>query len=493
MKDFIKINPKDNVAVAISDVSSGHALNLDCCKLYTTEVIKAGHKIALNDIDAGTPIIKYGSPIGVATRRIEKGSWVHTHNLKTALSGKLEYSYEPTDTELPMAPADTFMGYMRANGKAAVRNEIWIIPTVGCVNSVAAQIEKQSYANLIPGVDGVYSFPHPFGCSQTGDDHKTTQKLLAALVKHPNAAGVLVLGLGCENNNISEFKKVLGKYDSERVKFLNCQDSEDEILEGVEIIRGLISYASQKKRVPVKVSKLVVGLKCGGSDGFSGITGNPAVGAFSDILTSRGGTTILTEVPEMFGAETLLMNRAQDKSIFSKTVDMINGFKQYYIDHHQEIYENPSPGNKEGGITTLEEKSLGCTQKSGSSKIVDVLDYAQPVKTHGLNLLTSPGNDIVATTALVASGAHIVLFTTGRGNPLGGPVPTVKISTNTKLFRHKRNWIDFNTGGIIEGQPIQECGMDLYKYVLTIAEGTQTQTEKKGYREISIFKDGVTL
>ena len=493
MQDFIKINPKDNVAVAISDMPSGQPVNIDCCELYTTEAIKAGHKIALSDIDAGAPIIKYGFPIGIATKRIEKGSWVHTHNIKTALSGKLEYIYEPADADLPQVPADTFMGYMRANGKAAVRNDIWIIPTVGCVNSVAAQIEKLSYANLIHGVDGVYSFPHPFGCSQTGEDHKTTQKLLAALVNHPNAAGVLVLGLGCENNNIPEFKKVLGDYDASRVKFLNCQDSEDEIEEGVEIVRELVAHTSLEKRVPVKVSDLVVGLKCGGSDGFSGITGNPAVGAFSDILTSRGGTTILTEVPEMFGAETLLMNRACDEAVFSKTVDMINGFKQYYIDHHQEIYENPSPGNKEGGITTLEEKSLGCTQKSGSGKVVDVLGYAQPVKTPGLNLLTSPGNDIVATTALVASGAHIVLFTTGRGNPLGGPVPTVKISTNTKLFNHKRNWIDFNAGGIIEGQPIKECGMDLYKYVLSVAEGEQTQTEKKGYREISIFKDGVTL
>ena len=493
MQDFIKINPKDNVAVAISDMPSGQTVNIGCCELCAIESIKAGHKMALADIEEGAPIIKYGFPIGIATKRIEKGSWVHTHNLKTALSGKLEYSYQPTATEIPQAPADTFMGYIRANGKAAVRNEIWIIPTVGCVNSVAAQIEKLSYANLVPGVDGVYSFPHPFGCSQTGDDHETTQKLLAALVNHPNAAGVLVLGLGCENNNIPEFKKVLGEYDAQRVRFLNCQDSEDEISDGVKTIRGLIGYASHEKRTPVKVSELVVGLKCGGSDGFSGITGNPAVGAFSDILTSRGGTTILTEVPEMFGAETLLMNRACDETVFSKTVEMINGFKQYYIDHDQEIYENPSPGNKEGGITTLEEKSLGCTQKSGSGKVADVLGYAQPVKTHGLNLLTSPGNDIVATTALVASGAHIVLFTTGRGNPLGGPVPTVKISTNTSLFNHKRNWIDFNAGGIIEGYPIGECGMDLYKYVIAVAEGTKTQTEKKGYREISIFKDGVTL
>ncbi len=493
MSDFIKINPKDNVAVSINDTAIGASINIENDSFKALEAIKNGHKIALYDITKGENIIKYGFPIGHATKDIKKGQWVHTHNLKTNLSGTLEYEYNPQTISFKKQSPDSFMGYLRKDGKAAVRNEVWIVPTVGCVNAVARQIEKMASPLLKEGVDGVFSFPHPFGCSQTGGDHKTTQNLLAALVRHPNAAGVLVLGLGCENNYIDSFKEVLGEYDSEGVKFLNCQDSEDEITDGIKIVQELIDYSSQFKREPISTDKLIVGLKCGGSDGFSGITGNPAVGAFSDILISHGGTSILTEVPEMFGAETLLMERANDETVFNKTVEMINGFKNYFISHKQEIYENPSPGNKEGGISTLEDKSLGCTQKSGQSTVVDVLKYAQPVKSAGLNLLNSPGNDIVASTALAASGAHIVLFTTGRGNPLGCPVPTVKISTNTALFEKKKHWIDFNAGDIVNGQSIKECGQNLYEYVLQLAEGTKTQNEKKGYREISIFKDGVIL
>ncbi len=493
MSDFIKINPKDNVAVSVNDTAIGASVNIIGSTFKTIDAIKNGHKVALSDISKGENVIKYGFPIGHATEDIKKGQWIHTHNLKTNLSGTLEYKYEPNKVELVNQTPDTFMGYLRKNGKIAIRNEVWIIPTVGCVNAVAHQIEKMSHPMLKDGVDGIFAFPHPFGCSQTGGDHETTQKLLAALVNHPNAAGVLVLGLGCENNYIDSFKKVLGEYDADRVKFLNCQDSEDEVLDGMKLVQELIDYASAFNREPVSTDKLIVGLKCGGSDGFSGITGNPAVGAFSDIIISRGGTSILTEVPEMFGAETLLMERAQNEGVFNKTVDMINGFKNYFINHKQEIYENPSPGNKEGGISTLEDKSLGCTQKSGQSTVVDVLSYAEPVKTPGLNLLTSPGNDIVASTALAASGAHIVLFTTGRGNPLGCPVPTVKISTNTALYEKKKHWIDFNAGDIINGQTITECGQNLYNYVLKVAEGEKTQNEKKGYREISIFKDGVIL
>ena len=493
MSGFIKIHPKDNVAVSISGAKKGDAIDIDDINIKAADDIKAGHKAALCDIAIGENIVKYGFPIGHATKEIKQGEWVHTHNIKTNLSGTLDYEYSPLSADIKPQKTDTFMGYMRKDGKAAVRNEIWIIPTVGCVNGVARQIEMRSLPLKSEGVDGVYAFPHPFGCSQTGDDHESTQKLLAALVNHPNAAGVLVLGLGCENNYIDSFKKVLGDYDPERVRFVNCQDEIDEVQAGLDAIKNLIKYAKNMKREPISTDRLIVGLKCGGSDGFSGITANPAVGAFSDILTSRGGTTILTEVPEMFGAETLLMERAKDETVFEKTVDMINGFKNYYISHNQEVYENPSPGNKEGGITTLEEKSLGCTQKSGDNKVVDVLEYAQPVKTAGLNLLTSPGNDIVASTALVASGAHIVLFTTGRGNPLGCPVPTVKISTNTKLYKSKRHWIDFNAGGIVDGQTIAQCGQELYDYVLKVAQGELTQNEIKGYREISIFKDGVIL
>lgn len=453
-------------------------------KLDNVEVdLSTGHKFARVDIKTGENIIKYGNPIGHAVCDIKKGEQVHTHNMKTNLSGKIEYKYTPfEDSEHDSPYKDrTFMGYVRKDGSVAIRNEIWIVNTVGCVNKVAEELSR---------LTGAMHFPHPFGCSQLGDDQSTTQKILKGMVNHPNAAGVLVLGLGCENNNIEVFKGVLGEYDSERVKFLNCQEFEDDIAEGVKLINELKEYAAQFTRQPVPVSALKVGLKCGGSDGFSGITANPLVGRFSDMLIDAGGTSVLTEVPEMFGAEHLLMARAESREIFDKTVDLINNFKEYYERHNQVIYENPSPGNKKGGITTLEEKSLGCVQKAGSRAVVDVLDYGDRLKKNGLNLLNGPGNDIVAITNLMAAGAHIILFTTGRGTPVGAPVPTVKVATNTPLAEKKTRWIDYNAGQILDGI---DCDEDFFEYVLSVAEGKQTKNEKYGYREISIFKDGVVL
>ena len=453
-------------------------------KLDNVEVdLSTGHKFARVDIKAGENIIKYGNPIGHALCDIKAGEQVHTHNMKTNLSGIIEYKYTPfEDTEHPSPYKDrTFMGYVRRDGSVAIRNEIWIVNTVGCVNKVAEELSR---------LTGAFHFPHPFGCSQLGDDQDTTQKILCGMVNHPNAAGVLVLGLGCENNNIEVFKGVLGEYDPERVKFLNCQDFEDDIAEGVKLIDELKAYAAQFERQPVPVSALKVGLKCGGSDGFSGITANPLVGRFSDMLIDAGGTSVLTEVPEMFGAEHLLMARAESREIFDKTVALINDFKAYYERHNQVIYENPSPGNKKGGITTLEEKSLGCVQKAGSRAVVDVLDYGDRLEKNGLNLLNGPGNDIVAITNLMAAGAHIILFTTGRGTPVGAPVPTVKVATNTPLAEKKTRWIDYNAGRILDGI---DCDEDFFEYVISVAEGKQTVNEKYGYREISIFKDGVVL
>jgi altronate hydrolase len=386
------------------------------------------------------------------------------------------------------------MGFVREDGSVGIRNEIWIINTVGCINRTAEQISQEANLRFKGKTDGIFAFPHPFGCSQLGEDHLTTQKILADMVKHPNAAGVLVLGLGCENNNLDEFRKVLGDYDEKRVKFLNSQDTEDEIEAGVNLITELVQYAETFKREKLPASKLVVGLKCGGSDAFSGITANPLVGAFSDMLLRCGGTTILTEVPEMFGAETILMNRCADKEVFNKTVNLINNFKEYFIKHNQPIYENPSPGNKQGGISTLEEKSLGCTQKGGSGKVVDVLDYGERVTLPGLNLLKSPGNDLVSSTALLASGAHIILFTTGRGTPLGTGAPTIKISTTSDLYRRKRNWIDFNAGQLLDGKQLEEVTGDLMDFVLKVASGAiKTKNEQYGFKEIAIFKDGVIL
>ena len=444
--------------------------------------LASGHKYALCDIQTGENIIKYGQPIGHATENITSGAQVHAHNMKTNLSGKLEYTYVPGEMMRETCESDrTFMGYVRENGDVGIRNDIWIINTVGCVNKIAEKLAA---------LTGAKSFPHPFGCSQLGDDQATTQAILKGMVNHPNAGGVLVLGLGCENNNIDVFKSVLGQWDDRRVKFLNTQDFADEIQEGVKLIEELKAYAATFVRQPVHISKLKVGLKCGGSDGFSGITANPLVGRFCDRLVSFGGSCALTEVPEMFGAEHLLMNRCIDEQTFEKTVSLINDFKDYYTRYDQVIYENPSPGNKEGGITTLEEKSLGCVQKGGLSPVVDVLDYGDTLKKNGLSLLNGPGNDIVACTNLMAAGVHVILFTTGRGTPLGTAVPTVKIATNHALAQKKSNWIDFDASPLLTGNDVTEQLLD---YVFSVANGEQTKNEANGYEEISIFKDGVTL
>lgn len=452
-------------------------------RLDNVEVnLSDGHKYALRDIKKGENIIKYGNPIGHATADIKAGEHVHTHNVATNLSGTLTYTYDDTVVEFPTADSGrTFMGYVRENGDVGIRNEIWIINTVGCVNKIAERLAS---------LTGAYAFVHPFGCSQLGDDQALTQKVLRGLVNHPNAAGVLVLGLGCENNNIPLFKEILGEYNPNRVRFLNCQDEEDEIVTGVAIIEELKAYAAQFKPVELPVSRLRVGLKCGGSDGYSGISANPLVGRFSDKLIAMGGSCVLTEVPEMFGAEHLLMQRCINRDIFEKTVSLINDFKDYYTRHNQVVYENPSPGNKKGGITTLEEKSLGCVQKGGSAPVVDVLDYGDILSKNGLSLLNGPGNDIVAITNLTAAGAHLILFTTGRGTPLGGPVPTIKVATNHSLATRKKEWIDFDASPVLEGVDLDE---DFLSYVLEVASGKQAKNETNGYREISIFKDGVTL
>lgn len=445
--------------------------------------LEDGHKYALCAIHPGEAVVKYGYPIGRATEEIAKGEWVHTHNLRTALGETESYEYTPALTELPAAAEERcFLGYRRANGEIGIRNELWVIPTVGCVNHVAEALAKEA---------GAYAFLHPFGCSQLGADKATTERVLAGLIRHPNAAGVLVVGLGCENSNIGELKQTLGDYDPERVRFLNCQDVGDELAEGRRMLAELKAYADRFVREPLPLSALRVGLKCGGSDGFSGITANPLVGRFSDALIAAGGSTVLTEVPEMFGAERILMNRCKDRATFLRTVDLINGFKEYFVRHGQVVYENPSPGNKAGGITTLEEKSLGCVQKGGSATVVDVLDIGETPTQKGLSLLDGPGNDLVALTNLVASGVHLILFTTGRGTPLGAPVPTVKISTNTDLAEKKPHWIDFDAGCVLTGQ--SDRTRELMDYCIRVAEGEETNNERNGFREISIFKDGVVL
>lgn len=491
--NLIHIHPLDNVAVALTEIPKGETVELGGKTVTAAENIQRGHKMALRDIAEGEKIIKYGYPIGHASRAIAAGEWVHVQNVKTDLSEESDYAYHPNFKPLQSLEPAQFQGYRRADGRAAIRNELWIIPTVGCVNSIAQRLVRENQHLVSGTVEGLYTFPHPFGCSQMGDDHAQTRKLLASLVRHPNAGGVLVLGLGCENLTLEQFKAELGEWDDDRVKFLICQDVEDEHEAGSALLRELAEYAGKFQREPIPASELVVGMKCGGSDGLSGITANPTVGRFSDLLTAMGGSTILTEVPEMFGAENILMERCVDEGVFQKAADMINNFKHYFASHGQVVYENPSPGNKAGGITTLEDKSCGCVQKGGSAPVVDVLGYGEQVKTKGLNMLSGPGNDLVSATALTAAGAHLILFTTGRGTPFGAPAPTVKISTNTALFEKKHGWIDFNAGTVAEGEPLDAAGRRLLDYVLHVASGEQTCTERHGFREISIFKDGVVL
>lgn len=493
MQTYLKIHPDDSVAVALTPLTKGTSVHLDNKELLLSEDIPQGHKFALKDIRTGEAVIKYGSPIGLAKEDIAPGTWIHTHNMKTGLGEVLTYSYHKNTAELPVTEDRFFNGYKRDSGRVGVRNEIWIIPTVGCVNNVASAIERQAQIYKTGTIDDIAAFPHPYGCSQMGDDQEYTRQILADLVNHPNAGGVLVLGLGCENSNIEELKKYIGSYDPQRVRFLTAQESEDEICDGLAMIRELADYAGSFSREPISCRELVIGMKCGGSDGLSGITANPTVGGFSDLLISKGGTTILTEVPEMFGAETLLMNRCANEALFAKTVDLINGFKNYFKSHNQTIYENPSPGNKKGGISTLEDKSLGCTQKSGSAPVKGVLSYGEPVKEKGLNLLSAPGNDLVASTALAASGAHIVLFTTGRGTPFASPVPTVKISSNSALYEKKKNWIDFNCGPLVEGVTLEALSSQLFEYVLRVASGEKVKAEEAGFHDMAIFKQGVTL
>ncbi|NMA82264.1 MAG: altronate dehydratase [Epulopiscium sp.] len=496
MKQWMHITPMDNVIIALKDLEAGTKITLDNGETVTlASDIKQGHKIAIGPISKGSNIIRYGFPIGHATEDINQGEHIHSHNLKTNLDGIQEYKFSQKLNEFTHTDHKlTFQGYKRANGTVGVRNELWIVPTVGCVNGMADRIIEIFREEVKPeGIDSISVFKHNYGCSQLGDDHENTRTILKNIATHPNAGGVMVFGLGCENNVLGEFKKVLGDYDEKRIKFLEAQKVEDEIEAGVALLKELYEEMKDDKREELPLSELKIGLKCGGSDGFSGITANPLLGAFSDFLIGQGGTTVLTEVPEMFGAETILMERAENEDVFNSIVSLINDFKAYFTSHNQPIYENPSPGNKEGGITTLEEKSLGCTQKGGLGTVVDVLAYGEKLKKNGLNLLNAPGNDLVSSTALGASGCQIVLFTTGRGTPFGSFVPTLKVATNSPLYNKKRHWMDFNAGQLLEDHSMEEVLQQFVDYIIRVASGEYVNNEKNGFHEMAIFKTGVTL
>ena len=490
---YIKINPDDNVAVALQDLQAGETV--EGVELLCD--IPRGHKIVLSDLAEGQNVVKYGFPIGHVTRPAQAGTMVNHSCIKTNLEGLLDYSYSPALVEIPEASQKrTFRGFRRADGQVGIRNQIWVIPTVGCVNGICEELVRR-FRDEIRGregsVDTVVAFPHNYGCSQLGPDHENTRTVLADMVHHPNAGGLLVVSLGCENNQLDAFRELVGPVDESRVRMFATQKVKDEIEYGLQQLREIFAVCSKDERDDVPVSELRVGLKCGGSDGLSGITANPLLGVFSDWIVAQGGTTVLTEVPEMFGAETILMNRCQDEATFNKTVALINDFKEYFIKQGMPVYENPSPGNKAGGISTLEEKSLGCTQKCGKSIVRGVLKYGERLSVKGLNLLSAPGNDLVASTALAASGCQIVLFTTGRGTPFGSFVPTMKISTNTPLAEGKPGWIDFNAGVLAQGESMEEVSTRFIDFVLAAASGQSVNNEKNGYREIAIFKSGVTL
>ncbi|MDR3276125.1 MAG: altronate dehydratase family protein [Treponema sp.] len=504
---LLRIHGEDTVAVALEPLEKGASLSLDACVLEIREAVPPGHKVALRDIASGERVIKYGYPIGAATADIPAGAWVHTHNLRTLLTETPEYHYQalpaalPSAAALPAALPGTISAYRRKDGQIGIRNELWIIPTVGCVNSAAAALARWADAEFGGSggsVDGVYAWTHPYGCSQMGADHETTRLILADLAKHPNAAGVLVLSLGCENNTLEGFKAILGSYaaDTERMAFLVAQDWEDEIAEGKRLLTALAAQAGKARREAAPLSELIIGMKCGGSDGFSGVSANALLGRICDRLSARGARTILTEVPEMFGAEQMLMDRAESREVFEKTVALIEDFKEYYRSQGQRVYENPSPGNKAGGISTLEDKSCGCVQKGGRSIVRGVYRYGERIplsQPGGLVLLEGPGNDIVSSTAMTAAGAHLMLFSTGRGTPLGAPVPTIKIASNTDLARRKPRWIDFDAGTLLGGTG-GNAEADLLQLILDVVSGAKkTRNEENGCREIGIFKNGVTL
>ncbi len=490
----LRIHGDDNVAVALQDLDAGSRIDVGARRILLRDAVGKGHKFALHDIAAGQPVLKYGFVIGKASADIAAGDHVHSHNMATALSGAEDYVYEP----VPAVPADTsdnaatFMGYRRADGRVGIRNEIWVLCTVGCVARTAERLARTANDRFAGRIDGVHALTHPLGCSQLGDDLDHTRSLLAALAMHPNAGGVLIVGLGCENNQLSALLKEVDR-PAERLKYFAAQMVEDETETGMEALEELVAVIEKDARESCSVRDLTIGVKCGGSDAFSGLTANPLVGRISDRVASAGGRSIMTEIPEVFGAERLLMARARDEAVFHGVVDIVNDFKNYFLSHNQPVFENPSPGNKAGGITTLEEKSLGAVQKGGQSPLNGVLRYGQRVSEHGLTLLEAPGNDAVSSTALTAAGAVIILFTTGRGTPLGFPAPTLKIATNSTLAAKKPHWIDFDAGRVLSGKTMNDAADDLMDLILKTASGQLTCNEKNDEREIAIWKNGVTL
>jgi len=489
----VRIDPADDVAVALRDIAAGEAVDVDGARVTAADAVPRGHKLALHPRAAGEAVRRYGWPIGSATRPIAVGEHVHSHNLATNLKGEEPYErLAPATVPSPVPSPWRFDGYVRADGSVATRNQLWIVPTVGCVGRTAQRLAAAAAQRHAGRIDGALALAHPFGCSQLGDDLDRTAQVLASLACNPNAGGVLLLGLGCEENQLSALIERIPAERRDRLRVLGAQDSDDEMADGARLADELADAMAGDRRTSVGIEHLRVGLKCGGSDGFSGITANPLIGRIASHVTEAGGTAVLTEIPEIFGAERLLMARAADADTFDALVALVNRFKAYFLDHGEPISENPSPGNVAGGITTLEEKSLGAVQKGGRAVVADVLRYGERLRRPGLTVLEAPGNDAVSTTALAAAGATLTLFSTGRGTPLGSPVPTMKLATNSDLARRKHDWIDFDAGQALESG--YEAVTDaLLARICAVASGEPARNEVHEERDIAIWKRGVTL
>ncbi len=492
--DAMQIADDDDVAVALHPLEAGQTVRVGAYMITLGQDIPAGHKFALVPIKTGSAVRRYRAPIGIAQADIAVGEHVHSHNLHTALAGERAYAFsgEKVATAQEAGPERQFMGYRRADGSVGTRNELWILPTVGCVGRLGERLAVSGNRMAAGRIDGVHAFNHPFGCSQLGADLDGTAAILASLAMNPNAGGVLLLGLGCESNQLDALLTRIPEARRDRLRVVRAQSESDEFAAGEAAMEELIAVMAADARTPAPLTDLRLGVKCGGSDAMSGLTANPLIGRMADAVTDAGGTAILTEIPEIFGAETLLLERATSRDVFDRLSALVNGFKRYFIDHGEPVSENPSPGNIAGGITTLEEKSLGAVQKGGVAPVSDVILYGERVAHTGLTVLEAPGNDAVSTTALAAAGATITLFSTGRGTPLGSPVPTVKIASNSALADRKPGWIDFDAGQALN------IGMDaaagaLLDRIVAIASGEPARNEANDERAIGIWKRGVTL
>ncbi len=491
----MRAHVSDDVAAALRDLTAGEIADIEGVPTVLREDIPAGHKFALRHLERGEAVRRYGADIGIMSEPAQRGALVHSHNLATALIGEVAYARDTGDAAHAASTARSlpaWRGYRRADGRWATRNEIWLLPTVGCVAPLVEDIAREANALHAGKLDGIVGFGHPHGCSQLGDDLAGTRAALAGLCDNPNAGGVLLIGLGCESNQLDDLVALVPEGSRAKIRMMRAQEPGDEHERALELIAQLVEELAPLEREEAPAAALTVGLKCGGSDALSGLTANPLLGRFTDQLVASGGKAVLTEIPEIFGAERALFSRAVSREVFEAAGALLNRFKRYFLEQGQPVSENPSPGNIAGGITTLEEKSLGAVQKGGNAPLVDVLDYGAAAQVPGLTLLEAPGNDAVSSTALAAAGATLIVFTTGRGTPLGFPVPTVKVSSNSQLAQSKAGWIDFDAGRVL-GEGTGAVSEDFARRMIAIASGERTAAERSGQRVIALWKRGVTL